>query len=128
MAITKITVIKFLELALTIIIFVLHYNSFPGGDVTSIMITTGTYVGYVIILIGIFIGLFTGTPISSRLDMFFVLIGAALFIVSGAMSYNYFNGFQFKSSYVNIGLSKAWFSIFNGVVFVVDAAFTYRGE
>jgi len=53
--------------ALTIIIFVLHYNSFPGGDVTSIMITTGTYVGYVIILAGIFIGLFTGTPISSRL-------------------------------------------------------------
>jgi hypothetical protein len=34
------------------------------------MITTGTYVGYVIILAGIFIGLFTGTPISSRLVSF----------------------------------------------------------
>lgn len=53
--------------ALTIIIFVMHYNSFPGGDATSVMITTGTYVGYVIILAGIFLGLFTGTPISSRL-------------------------------------------------------------
>lgn len=128
MAITKITMIKFLEIALTIIIFVLHYNSFPGGDTTSVMITTGTYVGYVIILAGIFIGLFTGTPISARLDMFYVLIGAALFIASGVMSYNYYSGYALKSSYVNTGLTKAWLSILNGIVFVVDAAFTYRGE
>ncbi|XP_050431959.1 uncharacterized protein LOC126840338 [Adelges cooleyi] len=128
MAITKITMIKFLEVALVVIIFALHYNSFPGGDVTSIMITTGTYVGYVIILAGIFIGLFTGTPISARLDMFYVLIGAALYIAAGVMSYNYFNNQLVKTSYVNTGMTKAWLSILNGVVFVVDAAFTYRGE
>ncbi|VVC34480.1 Hypothetical protein CINCED_3A007181 [Cinara cedri] len=128
MAITKITMIKFLELALTIIIFVLHYNSFPGGNVSTVMITTGTYVGYVIILAGIFIGLFTGTPISSKLDMFYVLIGAALYISSGVMSYTYYDGFTLKSSYVTTGMTKAWLSILNGVVFVVDAAFTYRGE
>lgn len=61
-------------------------------------------------------------------DMFFVLIGAALYIASGVMSYNYYNTFALKSSYVNTGMTKAWLSILNGIVFVVDAAFTYRGE
>lgn len=60
--------------------------------------------------------------------MFYVLIGAALYIASGVISYNYYNGFALKSSYVNTGMTKAWVSIINGVVFVVDAAFTYRGE
>ncbi|XP_050538779.1 uncharacterized protein LOC126904099 [Daktulosphaira vitifoliae] len=129
MAITKITMIKFVEIALTIIIFALHYNSFPStADISHSMITTGTYVGYVIVLLGIFIGLFTGTPISARLDMFYVLIGAALYITAGVMSYNYFSGSLVKGSYHNTGMTKAWLSILNGIIFVVDAAFTYRGE
>lgn len=60
--------------------------------------------------------------------MFYVLIGAALFIASGVMSYNYFSGTVVKTSYTNTGITKAWLSIINGIVFVVDAAFTYRGE
>lgn len=60
--------------------------------------------------------------------MFFVLIGAGLFITSGVMSYNYYNSFALKSNYVSTGLTKAWLSIANGILFIVDAAFTYRGD
>ncbi|XP_050538778.1 uncharacterized protein LOC126904098 [Daktulosphaira vitifoliae] len=129
MALSKLTIIKFLEIALTLIIFVLHYYSFPnGGENGEIMIITGTYVGYVIILAGILIGIFTGTPISSKLDMLFVLIGAALYILSGVLSYKFFNNYWIgnSSSYVSTGMTKAWLSVINGIVFIVDAVFTYR--
>lgn len=66
------------------------------------------------------------TPINRRIDIFFCLVGCALFVASGAFSIQYFDG---KSGdYRSKGLAKAAMAIINGAVFLLDSLFTWRGE
>ncbi|KAI5698287.1 hypothetical protein M8J76_010135 [Diaphorina citri] len=128
MALTRNTIIKIIELVLTIICFFLHYQTFEANDYHGLFITTGTYFAYIIILVGVFIGAFSGNPVNKSIDMWFCLIGAILFLASAVFSYSHFSGWTFRNSTANQGLVKAWLSAANAVLLLVDGVFTFRGE
>nr|XP_012226718.1 PREDICTED: uncharacterized protein LOC105674752 [Linepithema humile] len=125
--ITRLSIVKFLELLLVCILIGLHYNSYNGGDPHTAMIITGTICGYLIILVGLFIGSVMGTPVNRRVDLFFSLIGCALFIAVGALNIDYFQK-QYKTSFRDTGLAKGSLCIIEGIIFLVDAFLTFRGE
>ncbi|XP_025410711.1 uncharacterized protein LOC112683770 [Sipha flava] len=118
--------IKCVELGMAVFIFALHYESFAVFmTVFNSMLTTGTYVGFVIILAAVVFGLFTDAPVSIPVDLIFTVAGAALYLWAGLISYNYFNGVA-SSTFSDTGLVKSMLSIANGIVFVIDAVFAYR--
>ncbi|GLV34571.1 uncharacterized protein CBL_09052 [Carabus blaptoides fortunei] len=127
MAISRLSIIKFLELVLTLICLGLHYKTFHANDIHEMMIITGCFVGYVIILLGGFAGHLMSTPINRRIDIFFCLVGCAMFIASGAFSIQYYD--RMSSGEVrNTGLAKAAMAIINGALFLLDSLLTWRGE
>ncbi|XP_008487397.1 uncharacterized protein LOC103524171 [Diaphorina citri] len=67
MTLTRNTIIKIIELVLTIICFFLHYQTFEANDYHGLFITTGTYFAYIIILVGVFIGAFSGNPVNKSI-------------------------------------------------------------
>ncbi|EFN64937.1 hypothetical protein EAG_15298, partial [Camponotus floridanus] len=115
---------------LVCILIGLHYNSFNSGDQHTSMITMGTFGGYLIILVGLFIGSVMGTPVNRRVDLFFSLIGCALFIAAGSLNIDFFQKLSTyrSSSFRDTGLAKGSLSIIEGVIFLVDAFLTFRGE
>ncbi|XP_025990832.1 uncharacterized protein LOC105195395 [Solenopsis invicta] len=126
--ITRLSIIKLLELVLVCILIGLHYHSFNAGDQPTAMITMGTFGGYLIILVGLFIGSVMGTPVNRRVDLFFSLIGCALFIAAGSLNIDFFQKMGWKSTFRDTGLAKGSLSIIEGIVFLVDAFLTFRGE
>ncbi|XP_015608169.1 uncharacterized protein LOC107273976 [Cephus cinctus] len=125
--ITRLAIVKFLELLLVCILIGLHYHSFRTGDDHTAMITMGTFGGYLIILVGLFAGGVMGTPVNRRVDLFFSLIGCALFIAAGALNIHEFEKYN-KSSLRDTGLAKGSISVIEGALFLVDAVLTFRGE
>ncbi|XP_026680109.1 uncharacterized protein LOC113467860 isoform X2 [Diaphorina citri] len=67
MTLTRNTIIKIIELVLTLICFFLHYQTFEANDYHGLFITTGTYFAYIIILVGVFIGAFSGNPVNKSI-------------------------------------------------------------
>ncbi|XP_076243668.1 protein snakeskin [Calliopsis andreniformis] len=127
-AITRLSIIKFLELLIVCILIGLHYHSFNAGDQHTAMITMGTFGGYLIILVGLFAGSLMGTPVNRRVDLFFAIVGCVLFIVAGALNIDFFNKLYFKNSFRDTGLAKGSISIIEGALFLLDAFLTFRGE
>ncbi|XP_070155983.1 protein snakeskin [Polyergus mexicanus] len=125
--ITRLSIIKSFELLLVCILIGLHYHSFNMEDQHTMMITMGTFGGYLIILVGLFIGSVMGTPVNRRVDLFFSLIGCALFVAAGSLNINYFDK-RVKTSFRDTGLAKGSLSIIEGAIFLVDAFLTFRGE
>ncbi|XP_043489561.1 uncharacterized protein LOC122516073 [Polistes fuscatus] len=125
--ITRLTIIKFFELILVCILIGLHYNSFYEGDKHTEMITMGTFGGYLIILVGLFAGSLMATPVNRRVDLFFSLIGCALFVAAGALNIKHFDK-RSDTSIRDTGLAKGSISIIQGVLFLVDAFLTFKGE
>ncbi|XP_012271825.1 uncharacterized protein LOC105695106 [Orussus abietinus] len=126
--ITRLTIVKFLELLIVCILIGLHYNSFNAGSNHTAMITMGTFGGYLIILVGLFAGSVMGTPVNRRVDLFFSLIGCVLFIVAGALNIEFFQKVNYNSSFRDTGLAKGSISIIEGILFLVDAFLTFRGD
>jgi len=126
--ITRLSIIKFLELLLVCIIIALHWHSFNRGEPYAVMITIGTMGGYLIILIGLFAGGLMGTPVNRRVDLFFSVIGCALFIVSGALFIDMFQILSHRNSFRDTGLAKGSMCIIEGALFLFDAILTFRGE
>ncbi|XP_029044864.1 uncharacterized protein LOC117601835 [Osmia lignaria lignaria] len=126
--ITRLAVIKFLELVIVCVLIGLHYHSFNAGDQHTAMITMGTFGGYLIILVGLFAGSLFGAPVDRRVDLFFSLVGCVLFIVAGALNIDFFSNLAYKGSFRDTGIAKGVISLVEGVLFLVDAFFTYRGE
>ncbi|XP_066582763.1 protein snakeskin-like [Prorops nasuta] len=127
-AVTRLSIIKFLELVIVCILIGLHYNSFNAGDHHTAMITMGTFGGYLIILIGLFAGIVMGTPVNRRVDLFFSLIGCVLFITAGALNIEFFRSLAYRSSFRDTGLAKGSISVIEGALFLLDAILTFRGE
>ncbi|XP_044731760.1 uncharacterized protein LOC123294705 [Chrysoperla carnea] len=128
MAISRLSLIKFLELAITIVCVILHYKSFSaGGDTEVLMLITGTFCGYFIILIGDSAGHLSSSP-GRKLDAFYSLLGAALFIASGAFAIKYSDSFFNSKETKNYAMAKGILAIINGALFLVDSLFTWRGE
>lgn len=126
--ITRLAIIKFLELAIVCTLIGLHYHSFNAGDQHTAMITMGTFGGYLIILVGLFAGTLLGSPVDRRVDLFFSLVGFVLFIVAGALNIDFFVHYSFRGSFRNTGMAKGVISLIEGVLFLIDAFLTYRGE
>nr|CAD7459743.1 unnamed protein product [Timema tahoe] len=141
MAIPKTSILKFVELALTITCLGMHYKDHGPVYSTDLLVVTGTFGGYLIILIGVFAGLVTGQPINKRIvstillqqrsqsqDLFYSLAGCALFVASGALIIQYYDKGYSSKSVRDLGLAKGSISIINGAVFLLDTFFTFRNE
>lgn len=134
MAFSRLSLIKLLELILTLTCLGLHYNNFNEASSNQHnMLISGTFVGFSVILVGIFAGYLLNTPINKRLDIFYSLAGCAMFIASGALIIQYWNDSltgkihgAFGNEAKNLGYTKGGLAIVNGVIFLVDVVFTFR--
>ncbi|XP_045448893.1 uncharacterized protein LOC123657383 [Melitaea cinxia] len=125
MAISRLSIIKFVELALTCSCVALHYHSY-NADADIGMLVTGTFIGYLIIFAGAAAGYVMQTQAHKRIDIFYSLIGVALFIASGAVLIDRFQNYS-KSEFKDKNLAKASLAIINGAILLVDAVLTQRG-
>lgn len=125
--VTRLTIIKFFELILVCILIGLHFYSLDTLDLNLALTTMGIFGGYLIILVGLFAGSFMGTPVNRRVDLFYSLIGCALFIIAGALTIHHFDRFS-SSSFRSTGLAKGSLSVIEGALFLADAFLTFRGE
>jgi len=126
MAISKLSIVKFLELALTIVCVGLHFKSISGDNVTD-FISSGAFCGFAVILIGGLVGHLMSTPINRRIDIFFCLVGCAGFVAAGALNIQFYDN-AWKGERRDYGLAKASLAIINGAVFLVDSLLTWRGD
>ncbi|XP_043264679.1 protein snakeskin-like [Colletes gigas] len=127
-SLSRLAIIKSLQLLVVCVLIGLHYHSFNVGTIYSAMFTMGTFGGYLIILVGLCAGNLMGTPVNRRVDLFFSLIGCALFIVVGALNIDYFLNLGYRSSFRDTGLAKGSISIIEGALLLVDSILTFRGE
>lgn len=124
--ISRLTFVKLLELILVCVLVGLQYHTY-SGDYNELMLASGTFCGYLIILVGVFAGVIMETPINRRIDLFFSLIGCVLFIAVGAMvisNHQYLASSSSRDKY----MSKGSISIIEGFVFLLDAILTFKGE
>ncbi|XP_022128791.1 uncharacterized protein LOC111002841 [Pieris rapae] len=77
--------IKFLELSLTIACLTLHHYSYDLTDIPTLMLCSGTYVGYIVVLSGEIVGEILLAPLDLVQDMYFCMVGMGLFGVSGGL-------------------------------------------
>ena len=126
MAISRLSIIKFLELVLTVACVGLQYHSNTGVLETDFL-SIGAFCGFLIVLCGIFAGHVLSTPINRRIEIFFCLVGCALFVAAGALNIQYFDGTR-SGERRNYGLAKASLAIIGGAMFLVDSLLTWRGD
>ncbi|KAL7302898.1 hypothetical protein TKK_0004127 [Trichogramma kaykai] len=119
--VSRLTLIKLLELILVCVLIGLHYHSYIG-TLNDAMLVTGTFCGYLIILVGLFAGAVMGTPVNRRVDLFFSLVGCALFIASGSLIIDHDYARNDKNT------AKGSIAIIEGIIFFIDAILTFRGE
>lgn len=125
MAVSRLSIVKFLELALTLSCVGLHYKSMGETDEMTRLLVAGTFVGYTIILVGLFAGYLLGEPISKKIDLFFSLLGCAMFIASGVLILQEWES-GFKTDRRRLAISKGALAVINGVLFFFDSVFTFR--
>ncbi|XP_073835407.1 uncharacterized protein [Musca autumnalis] len=123
----RIGVVKFLELGFAIACLVLHYYSFDDRDIATSLLATGSFSGYIIVLIGVFVGAMMRAHIHRRIDIFFSIMGCALFIASGVFVIEAWE-YSFRTRTRDLALIKASLAIVNGVLFGFDAIFTFRDK
>uniref|UniRef100_A0A1B6L227 DUF7775 domain-containing protein n=1 Tax=Graphocephala atropunctata TaxID=36148 RepID=A0A1B6L227_9HEMI len=128
MAISRLTIVKFVELALAIAILVIHYQTIEEPVPFNSLVATGTYAGFAIIVVGTFLGFMTGNSINKSVDLFFCVAGAILYILSAWFTYNHFSGWKFNTGHANLGITKSVLALIQGIVFIVDGFFTFKIE
>lgn len=72
------------------------------------------------------VGHAVSTPTNKRIDILYSLVGCALFITAGALIIEEWNNAIFKTDTRKLALTKGGLAIVNGVIFFVDAIFTFR--
>ncbi|XP_045448875.1 uncharacterized protein LOC123657360 [Melitaea cinxia] len=77
--------IKLFELMLAVACLTLHHYSYDLTDIPTLMLCSGTYVGYVIVLSGEIIGEMIFAPLDLVQDMYFGVLGVVLFSLSGGL-------------------------------------------
>ncbi|XP_055714015.1 protein snakeskin-like [Phlebotomus papatasi] len=123
----RLSVIKFMELSLAIASTVLHYYSFNDGELVTAFLATGTFCGYIIVLIAIFAGHMIGTPVNKRLSIFYSIIGSVMFITSGVFIIEAWEH-SFRTRTRDLAITKGSVAIINGAVFLLDTIFTFRDK
>lgn len=66
------------------------------------------------------------TPTNKRIDILYSLLGCALFITAGVLIIEEWNNAIFKTDERKLALTKGGLAIVNGVIFFIDAIFTFR--
>lgn len=61
-------------------------------------------------------------------DLFFSIVGCILFVIVGALILDHFINSVYRGNFRNTGIAKGSISIVQGVLFLVDAAFAFRGN
>lgn len=63
-------------------------------------------------------------------DLYFTVLGGVLFLSAGIMTYNHFSGRPklLETETSRNGMMKAWAAIIAGVIYFIDAVFTFRAE
>ncbi|XP_060521224.1 protein snakeskin-like [Cylas formicarius] len=126
MSVSRLSIIKFLELLIAVICVGLHYKS-QTGDLNVDMLSVVAFGGFIIILVGGFAGYLMSTPINKRIDIFFSLVGCAMFIAAGALNIKHYENYS-RSEYRDYGLSKGSMAVINGALFLLDSLLTWRGD
>jgi uncharacterized membrane protein (DUF485 family) len=126
MAISRLSIIKFIELAIAVCCIGLHSKSEIFNDFNTNTLSVAAFGGYVIILVGGFAGHLMSTPINRRIDIFFCLVGCATFVAAGALNIEYFR--NQRGEYRDYGLAKASLAIIGGALFLIDSLLTWRGD
>ncbi|CAG9137306.1 unnamed protein product [Plutella xylostella] len=85
MAVSRLSIVKFLELALACACVAIHYHSY-NSDPDIGMLVTGTFVGYLIIFAGAAAGYMMQTVTHKRVDIFYSLVGVALYVAAAPSS------------------------------------------
>lgn len=67
------------------------------------------------------------TPINRRIDIFFSLVGCAIFVAAGALNIEKFQD-AWKGEPRDYGLAKASLAIINGALFLLDSLLSWRGD
>ncbi|KOB71913.1 hypothetical protein OBRU01_11494, partial [Operophtera brumata] len=111
--------------ALTCSCVALHYHSYNSEPEIG-MLVTGTFVGFLIIFAGAAAGYVMQTPSHKRIDIFYSLVGVALFVASGALIIDRYQHYS-KGEIKDKNLAKASLAIINGAILLVDAVLTQRG-
>ncbi|XP_072931861.1 uncharacterized protein [Epargyreus clarus] len=120
-------VIKLLELMLTIACLALHHYSYDLTDIPTLMLCSGTYVGYAIVLSGEIIGEMLFAPLDLVQDMYFGILGVGLFSVSGGLI---LSGRTRGSEYVRTGdyyiaMILGSLAVINAFVMLFDLSLAY---
>nr|XP_029720579.1 uncharacterized protein LOC115262319 [Aedes albopictus] len=119
------SIIKFLELCLAIACTVLHYYSFDDGDLVTGFLATGTFCGYIVILTTIMVGYLMKAHVHRRLNLFYSLLGCALFLTAGVFIIEAWEH-AFRTRTRDLAITKGSIAIINGVIFLMDTIFTFR--
>ncbi|XP_055390119.1 uncharacterized protein LOC129619065 isoform X2 [Condylostylus longicornis] len=124
---SRLSVLKFMELAFSITCLTLHFYSYNDGDIMTSFLATGTFTGFILIVLGVFAGVLMKAPIHKRIDVFFSVVGCSLFICSGVLLIEAWEN-AFRTRTRDLAMIKASLSIINGVLFGFDAMFTFRDK
>ncbi|XP_022917073.1 uncharacterized protein [Onthophagus taurus] len=124
-SLSRYALIKMLELAIVVVCIWLHHEA-RSGDFTTDFISATAFGGFAIILVAGAVGHIMGSPITRRIDLFFCLVGIAVFVAAGALNIKHFENSSGK--WKDYGLAKGSLAVINGVFFLLDAVTTWRGD
>ncbi|KAL3272590.1 hypothetical protein HHI36_014060 [Cryptolaemus montrouzieri] len=113
-------VIKVIQLVLTIACLGLHLQS-STSDTTTEYISIGAFVGYLIILAGFFIA----GPSASKKDVYYAIIGFALFAAASFLNFHKFYD-DWNGDKKTIGLIKSGLALLNAVLFLLEGVLIWR--
>ncbi|KAL1497655.1 hypothetical protein ABEB36_008577 [Hypothenemus hampei] len=126
MAISRLSIIKFLELTIALVCIGLHHKT-QTGDWNVDTLSAIAFGGFIIILVGGFAAYLISAPINKKIDIFYSLVGCAIFVAAGALNIKHYENL-WKGETRDYGLSKGSLAVINGVFFLLDALITWRGD
>ncbi|XP_071444277.1 uncharacterized protein [Hetaerina americana] len=117
---------KVIEFLIICICMGLHVNldMIPLKQYTLVSIVFG---GYIIILGGMLLGFLVCERLSRKIDIFYTLLGMALFVAAGGCLISNFSGNgKFYYKHVDMGLATGSLAIINAILFLADAIISFK--
>ncbi|XP_034830980.1 uncharacterized protein [Maniola hyperantus] len=120
-------IIKLMELMLAIACLTLHNYSYDLTDISTLMLCSGTYVGYVVVLSGEIVGEMIFAPLDLVQDMYFGIVGVVLFSMSGGLilSARTKSSIYPRTGNQTIALVTGSLAVLNALVMLFDLSLAY---
>ncbi|XP_059047171.1 uncharacterized protein LOC131842609 isoform X2 [Achroia grisella] len=120
-------IIKLSELMLTVACLTLHHYSYDLTDVPTMMLCSGTYIGFVVILSGEIIGEIIFSPLDLVQDMYFGILGTGFFAISGGLVLSSrIRGSSYpRTGDYNAALLCGSLAILNALIMLFDLSLAY---